>query len=565
MSIVPALHCTQRLLWWAIGVALLPSLTHAATTPDAGTILQQTQPARPAESGTPAPSLTIEAPGAPPSASTSAAFEVQRIQIVGNTAFDGPTLHAQIADSEGLALTLAQLDALAARLTAYYHRHGYPLARAIIPPQTIDAGTVRIDIIEARYGKINLDNSSRVDDPLLAATLAPLRSGQLVTRADLDHGLLLLNDIPGVVVNATLSPGAAVGTSDLNIRITPGRALNSRLTLDNYGNRYIGHARVSGQLDANNLLHRGDLLNLTGLTAGPRLGYARLAYHTLVQGQGTRLGGAYSALDYSLGDTLAALDANGTAQVGSLWLSHPFVRRPRANLYGQIQYQHTQLRDHIDSVGLANDRNTRDWGLHLHGDSTDTHLLSGGTNTFSVRYLFGQLNFDDRNTATTDAATAHTQGHFSKWNVELSRTQRIGPQDSVHVSWSAQHANNNLDSSAKLSLGGPHSVRAYALGTLAGDSGMLTTLEWRHALTPAGYGQWHTLLFLDSGRVTINKNPWTTGDNRATLNGGGVGLDWSGPHHWSANIALATPLGHTPDLAGTTDSTRAWVHVGKGF
>ncbi|MEO8628796.1 MAG: POTRA domain-containing protein [Betaproteobacteria bacterium] len=97
---------------------------------------------------------------------------------------------------------------LAARITDYYHSHGHPLARAIIPAQTIRSGIVRIDIIEARYGKIGLNNRSRVNDPLLEATLLPLQSGQGIRQAELDHALLLLSDTPSVVVAATFKPGA---------------------------------------------------------------------------------------------------------------------------------------------------------------------------------------------------------------------------------------------------------------------------------------------------------------------------------------------------------------------
>jgi len=39
---------------------------------------------------------------------------------------------------------------LAARITDFYHSHGYPLARAMIAAQAIRAGVVEIEIIEAR-------------------------------------------------------------------------------------------------------------------------------------------------------------------------------------------------------------------------------------------------------------------------------------------------------------------------------------------------------------------------------------------------------------------------------
>ena len=93
---------------------------------------------------------------------------------------------------------------------------------------------MNIEIIEARYGKISLDNRSRVDDSLLQDTLSSLQSGQAVGQAGLDHTLLLLSDIPGVGVNATLKPGENVGTSDLRVETASGPAVSGNVVMDKY-------------------------------------------------------------------------------------------------------------------------------------------------------------------------------------------------------------------------------------------------------------------------------------------------------------------------------------------
>lgn len=111
--------------------------------------------------------------------------------------------------------TLDHSEKLTTRITDYYHAHGFPLARAIVPAQTMRGGTVKIEVIEARYGKIELDNQSRVSDRLLQATLADLQNGAVITQEDMNRSLLLLADIPGVTINATLKSGAQAGTSDL--------------------------------------------------------------------------------------------------------------------------------------------------------------------------------------------------------------------------------------------------------------------------------------------------------------------------------------------------------------
>src|SRR5580658_2784923 len=233
-----------------LGICLMPASVFAAEpfVPSAGSILQQTQPVlppAPSETGT---GLNIEQPGGgtlPP----SAPFAVKSFELSGNTVFDAPTLHALIAGAEGQNLTLPQLGRIAARITEYYRSHGYPLDRAIIPAQSIRDGVVRIEIIEARYGQIALDNRSRVVDALLQATLAPLQSGQAIGDAALDRALLLLGDIPGVAVDASLKPGAMVGTSDLQVQTAATQAVTGSVALDNDGNHYTGTAELRGTVN----------------------------------------------------------------------------------------------------------------------------------------------------------------------------------------------------------------------------------------------------------------------------------------------------------------------------
>jgi hemolysin activation/secretion protein len=246
-------------------LAFAPLATLAADPgiPDAGSILQQIQPSMPPLPSGSVTGLTIKQDDGsklPP----TAPFLIQSIQIVGNTLVDTSTLLALVADARGQMLTLPQLGEMVARITAYYQSKGYPLSRAIIPAQTIALGVVRIEVIEARYGKVSLDNTSRVYSDLLQATLAPLQSDQAIGQAEIDHALLLLSDIAGVVVNATLKPGEAVGTSDLLVETTPGPVMSGNVVVDGYGNRYTGRERIGGTLNVNNPLHHGDTLSVSG-------------------------------------------------------------------------------------------------------------------------------------------------------------------------------------------------------------------------------------------------------------------------------------------------------------
>ena len=98
----------------------------------------------------------------------------------------------------------------------------------------------------------------------------------------------------------------------------------------------------------------------------------------------------------------------------------------------------------------------------------------------------------------------------------------------MYFSWAGQWANNNLDSSQKMSVGGPYSVRAYDVSALSGDAGYRASIELRYDLGAASGGRLQALAFWDGAYLKVNQRPWVTGANSATFSGAGVGLDWTG-------------------------------------
>jgi hemolysin activation/secretion protein len=557
----------RRLSGLILGVASPLALAGPPPTPlppiDAGTILQQAQPVTPPPTPVSGTGLTIESESGA-NLPRTAPFLVRSLLITGNTRFDTPTLQALVADAEGQTLTLLELHERVTRITRYYQTHGYPLARAIIPQQLITAGQVGIQIIEARYGKVILQNSSQVRSTLLEATLVPLGSGSAVSQGALDHSLLLLSDLPGVAVNATLKPGEAVSTSDLVVDTTPLPMFSGSIAADDFGDRFTGRARLGGTVNVIDPLHQGDVFSASGLSSGSDMEYGRLAYDAALTGTGTRVGVSYSALHYKLGDPLSALEAHGTATVASLWAKRPIVRSTDVNLYGQIQYDYLKLDDHIEASALITDRHLNDFTASVSGDSRDA-WLTGGVISWTASLTSGEVGFDNDAARLADVATVRTDGRYTKWNAALYRLQNIGPANTLYLTVSGQWANSNLDSSQKVLAGGPYTVRAYDMSAIAGDTGYQESVELRHLLAAAWHGRWQTLVFIDSAQVTINKNATVSGKNSATLSGAGVGLNWIGPQAWSVKTYLATPFGPTPVLVEDPSSVRLWVEFSKGF
>ena len=152
------------------------------------------------------------------------------------------------------------------------------------------------------------------------------------------------------------------------------------------------------------------------------------------------------------------------------------------------------------------------------------------------------------------------------------RLQALGDDTQCLINWQAQWANKNLDTSQKMSLGGAHSVRAYAPGVLSGDAGHMLSAEIKTLISPHGAAPfdnslWYASVFVDAGWLTLYQSPYASGSNQARLTSAGLGLTWEGPNQWRASLSLSQPFGETPSqLSGSSYlHTKAWLELSKSF
>lgn len=547
-----------------LAAILAASQNAHAQTPPVGGQLQQIPPA--AVPQRPAPDIRIERPEAPADAEAEGRrIRVDALRITGATLFTEAELVAATGFTPGSELTLPELRNAAAEITRFYNSRGYVLAQAYLPPQDVVGGTVTLAVVEGRYGAIDLRNQSGVSDAVVGRLLNGLTPGAPVAIAPLERSLLLLSDVPGVVVHSTLSPGAAVGSSDLTVDLTRGRRISGSLEADNAGNRYTGAYRFGGSVNFHNPTGMGDLLSLRLLASTEGLAYGRAAWQAPL-GEAT-VGVAWTHMQYDLGREFSALEAGGTADILSVFASYPLIRSRTANLYALASFDAKFLSDEIGLVSQVSDKEIRAVTFGLRGDSRDG-FGGGGWNAGSLSWTSGDLDIEDPFERAADAMTARSHGGFNKLQYAVSRLQTVSGPLSVYGSLRGQVATSNLDASEKMELGGAYAVRAYPEGEAYGDEGYVATVEARLALdewTRSLPGRFQLIGFVDAGEVDFAHDPWFPGPNHARRSGFGAGVVWSGPDDLFVRATYAHRLGAQAVTSGPDDSGRAWFQIVKLF
>lgn len=551
--------------WMALGLIAASQGALALPPSVASGQLQQIPPAPPPPRTAP---VLPSAPPTPASGAGAVAGEritVTALRLTGHTLFTEERLIAATGFAPGSSLNLAELRALAAKIGAYYNERGYFLARAYLPAQDIAGGAVTIAVIEGHYGEVRVTNSTHLNNGLPTRILRGVDQGDVIADVPLERRLLLLSDIPGVKVQSTLTPGAAVGTSDLIVDITPGRRVTGSVEADNAGNRYTGTYRAGGALYLNNPTGAGDLISLRVLGSTSGLAYGRAAYQRPIGA--LTVGVSYAHIRYDLGREFAPLNADGTADIASLFASYPLVRSRNANLYAVGALDAKWFEDRVRAVPTVSRKRSTVLTLGLNADSHDM-IGGGGWNSASIGWSVGDLKLRSPLDRAVDAMTARSAGTFGKVQFSAARLQTISGPLTLYGSIRGQLAFDNLDSSEKMELGGAYGVRAYPEGEAYGDQGYIATAEARLMLThwmPSFPGQLQAIGFIDVGQVDTAHDPWFPGANRERRSAIGGGLTWYAPGSLILRASYATKLGSADATAAPDRSGRLWFQIVKLF
>ena len=542
----------------------------AAAPPSPGAVIEGAKPpAAVQQPATKGPELTVEGGQPQTQADGQQKIPVQGFRIGGEPPIPVEELLGLVKDGAGRELTIGELNALAGRLTQHLRQRDYLVAFAYIPAQDIKDGIVEIAIIPGKYGQVKVTGNGRFDRERLKGMLYAVNPGTIITKGALERALLIVSDLSGISIKATLAPGEAAGTADLILEVADTARWRGAAYADNWGNRFTSRNRLGFQLAAGNIGGHGENLSLGGLISeNNRLHNYNFGYSILMGDDGARIGVKHSQVNYALGENYADLGASGHAIVTSGDISYPLVRSRAFSLYGTLAYEDKRLQDDQTSTNNYSPKKSHTVSIGLAGNFAD-RWLGGGISAFAFTHSKGRLSIEDAATAANDETTAKTAGGFAKTIFVFQRQQYLAKNLNFHLNFTGQLADKNLESSEKLFLGGADGVRAFPQGEAAGDDGYKLTgeLRWRLPGLSAGKDNVYLAGFYDYGSVIVNHKPWAgAGDsNRRSLMGAGLGLLWARSPDFVLRLDYAWKIGKERATADDDKNGRLWLQGVKYF
>lgn len=540
---------------------------------DAGSLLRQ-QPLPPTVVPGPASS---PAPATPDLGKLSKGprFLVKQFRFTGAVLIPETELKAKVEQYQGQIITLGILQLIAQDLTGYYLQKGY-VARVIVPEQEIRDGIVVMKIIEGVRGSLKLDNQGRrVDGSRVAAFIDERlpRTAPFSMRS-LEEAIAILNEQPGVQLSTSLKAGSGEGEVDVDVIAADKPLLSGAVGINNVGARGSGAVQTQGAVTLNNPTGHFDAASLLVNASGGNA-YGRADYSLALGSRGLRLGVNASYLDYRVTQNdLKPLDLHGTASAYGINLSYPLLRTSAQSVSLIGSHDVKTLNDQ-SVAGETGNRKVTVTSLGITGGVWHQLGSLPSASNFSAILHFGDSDERNAGALAADNAARQVNGSYTKLSYVLANSTELGTNWSSSVVLRGQFTGENIDSSERLSLGGPTGVRAYPVGEATGDEGWLINFNLRRAIGDA----LAATFFYDVGGITLNKATWANWNagnpnlqNRYTLAGIGAGLDWRITQASLLSASIAVPLGSNPgrdtsnrNVDGNENKARIWVSLNAQF
>ena len=533
-----------------LGLALLVSLSSSAAMAQAASPgFDPGQPAkrfdairRDQQNSEPRAGLPAVRSAAPATASDKKMFVLRSVSLDGAQAIPAAALASAYQEYLGKPVSQADLATITEAVTQRYRAAGYHLSRAIVPPQDVARGVIRINVIEGIVTDVVVDGDDGGKFGV-AALLAPVLAAHPARQDVLERQLLLINGRPGIRVADTALEEIGVGSGRFRLKVyVKTWQIYTSFGIDNLGSRAVGPWQTYATGAFNSYLLPGDSLvaNLSTTPADPRqLAFGRIGYDAPIGTDGVRIGGSALYSEVRPGDWrreyrdvtrtesfevhAGVAPLQSQSQTLALTAGFQFTNISESDIFGAL------YNDHLRIVSLSADYMLKD---DFNGTNYLTATLRKGID------VLGASRSGDDYLSRFDGS-----GSFTTVNLWFARYQTLTDNWSLKVSAAGQYASTELLTSQQYYLGGASFGRGYGSAEISGDNAMAGSLELRYdGKLNLPYTRGYQLYgFIDTGAV------WNVGYGyrdglSLTSAGGGMRLFFDGDLR--ADVGVGVPLSY---------------------
>lgn len=477
-----------------------------------------------------APTVTVAPPVGAASASDAVdvRFILNRVDFDDSAFLSPDALQAVARPYLDREVGFADLQALVAAVNKLYAARGIATARAVLPPQQIERGVVRIRLVEGRVGETRVEGGSDAGRGIVGRQVR-FEPGRVADVRAIEEALLRFNRTNDAQLRASVAPGRAFGQTDIVLALVEPARVQLDVFADNNGFESTGREQVGASLRTYRLLGGADRLVATGLVSE--------GIRSVSGSYSAALGDLRLGASYAYGRTrivegqFAALGIAGRSNTAAVNAALLVASTLRFSLIASASGQYTLSRTDVDATAISDSR------LHA-GDLGITLGYAAGPVSLALTQAVSFNDIDERVQAVRQKPTLFRGSAFAGAGFGSGGRLRL------RADWQLTSA-RDLPGILQYQIGGVRSSRAFAPATSAGDRGYAAAAEfgWRFGSDPLAAVE--PFVFADHAEVRSS-----TGTTRLTS--GGVGLSLPVDRRFTVDLFYAWRLNRPlPDLPKT--------------
>lgn len=510
-------------------------------------------------------------------------FDIFEYVVNGNSVLSVNAVEKAVYPYLGEHRSIADVEKARAALEQSFHEAGYLTVFVSIPEQEVNAGVVKLEVLEGKVERLSVVGSRYYSLGKIRQNVTEFEEGHVPHFPTVQKQIAAVNINQDRVVAPVLRPGKSPGMVEVDLKVDDKFPLHASLE---YNNRYTPNTtktRLSGNLRYDNLWQRDHSIGLGFQVTPEDANEVKVFSGTYVIPYAGDYWATYAVVSQSDISAVGDLNVVGNGNIYGLRYIHPMpspVKSFNHNLTLGVDYKDFK-------------ENTRRLGADL-GSNPITYLpmLIGYTGNLvtpeSTTKL--DLNFVFSTKALVNEEAEFVQRrylarpNFAYLRGQLEHTWTLPYQWQWYGSLGGQVTGDSLVSNEQFFIGGLDTVRGFLESSALGDTGTNLTMELRSPPLQKYAGSWvnemRLLAFYDYGLATT-RDPVTFANDRFSqieryiLSSYGFGLDVKAAHGLFMRLDFARVLqsswilenGNTAPLkpAGMAESGDTRLHFKVGF
>jgi hemolysin activation/secretion protein len=447
-------------------------------------------------------------------------FPILEYRVEGNTLMRTIDIERAVYPYLGESKTIKDVEAARLSLEKIYHERGYQTVLVNIPQQEVSSGVVRLTVLEAPVGQVQIKGSRYHSLEVINATVPQLQGGVVPDFNEVQKELALANHTQDLHVTPVLRASSTPGQVDVELDVQDTLPLHATLEVNNRFGANTAHVRTIGQVSYDNLFQSDQSLSIQYQTAPEDPAQAKIwSVSYVIPTQGGPVWALYAVRSDSNIAAVGDLDVIGNGNIYGLRFIDPLPSNS-ANFYHNFTagFDYKDFKQDVTLEGaddVPSPAKYSLWSLQYTATwlgASDPHHQSAAVNaarsntTFNLGMNFTVTGLGFGDPAQFDHKRFDASPSFFIFHPDLQRQQILPWNWSLVADINGQLASGPLISNEQYAAGGVDSVRGYTEAERLGDDGLRASLELRTPQLLAGrprISNSYLYLFADSAKIRI--------------------------------------------------------------